>query len=479
MMLIRSLFVRLVVGLCLVSVARAADECDGCGTHDRYNSGRELKETTFPGLSEQSLHPPECTPQCKKGHWYTLGIPVVTCAHEEHTDWLVEEICKPDVSVSQLTPLLPDSEKCSLKGLKAWLTDNCNFGPRAALAQECRPRCKAPRWYTLGIPIPNCNQLEFDLWLRDYICNDDNPASVQDLVQTAENPDKCVLADLTFYLETTCSEVTRELELQEAVSASAYLPDVDAIEGKSSYDEPEMPVQPPESMYGAPESNNYNPDQYGYDTPAASGGAGNSMLDRASLPAQCTYVHDTGQCLSAITSYYFDSLEMKCKPFVYGGCGGNSNRFASIDECEGICLPSYYTQEAAAPFQLQLHSCGFVQGFSGESQTTPVVLNITGGSPTSQIAIFRALYTQADDPMSSVTVPDNLKCGGTPLSLGGSFQQSIKAWAVNTQSQGDAIFKIDDAAATPNDVCSQYVYQAIDMSNCKLSNVLDTRAYMG
>ena len=35
--------------------------------------------------------------------------------------------------------------------------------------------------------------------------------------------------------------------------------------------------------------------------------------------------------------YYYDSRVNKCYPFIYGGCGGNYNRFATEGSCLGRC----------------------------------------------------------------------------------------------------------------------------------------------
>jgi len=38
-----------------------------------------------------------------------------------------------------------------------------------------------------------------------------------------------------------------------------------------------------------------------------------------------------------VPSFYYDAKTEKCKDFVYGGCGGNENRFGSLAECEKTC----------------------------------------------------------------------------------------------------------------------------------------------
>uniref|UniRef100_A0AC34G1H2 BPTI/Kunitz inhibitor domain-containing protein n=1 Tax=Panagrolaimus sp. ES5 TaxID=591445 RepID=A0AC34G1H2_9BILA len=35
--------------------------------------------------------------------------------------------------------------------------------------------------------------------------------------------------------------------------------------------------------------------------------------------------------------YYFDTRMSVCQPFVYKGCGGNENRYKSLEECRKAC----------------------------------------------------------------------------------------------------------------------------------------------
>ena len=35
--------------------------------------------------------------------------------------------------------------------------------------------------------------------------------------------------------------------------------------------------------------------------------------------------------------YYYNQNEGKCLQFIYGGCGGNQNRFETLKKCEKTC----------------------------------------------------------------------------------------------------------------------------------------------
>lgn len=50
-------------------------------------------------------------------------------------------------------------------------------------------------------------------------------------------------------------------------------------------------------------------------------------------PVACTLVPDAGMCNAAFVRYYFDPKEKKCKPFVWGGCGGVVP-FQTLQECQ-------------------------------------------------------------------------------------------------------------------------------------------------
>ncbi|GMH32763.1 hypothetical protein BSKO_00597 [Bryopsis sp. KO-2023] len=54
---------------------------------------------------------------------------------------------------------------------------------------------------------------------------------------------------------------------------------------------------------------------------------------------QCSQRPDPGTCdpEEYLLRYYFDSRRNGCTPFLYSGCDGNSNRFASRAECKVVC----------------------------------------------------------------------------------------------------------------------------------------------
>ena len=58
-----------------------------------------------------------------------------------------------------------------------------------------------------------------------------------------------------------------------------------------------------------------------------------SKTDRS----ECRLPADPGPCLAYYTRHYFDTEEESCKMFIYGGCLGNRNNFASFEECQASC----------------------------------------------------------------------------------------------------------------------------------------------
>uniref|UniRef100_A0A914HZT4 BPTI/Kunitz inhibitor domain-containing protein n=1 Tax=Globodera rostochiensis TaxID=31243 RepID=A0A914HZT4_GLORO len=51
----------------------------------------------------------------------------------------------------------------------------------------------------------------------------------------------------------------------------------------------------------------------------------------------CLLPKETGLGRAAFKKFYFDNNERSCKQFIYGGSGGNGNRFDTKQECENVC----------------------------------------------------------------------------------------------------------------------------------------------
>nr|XP_037274501.1 protein AMBP-like [Rhipicephalus microplus] len=56
-----------------------------------------------------------------------------------------------------------------------------------------------------------------------------------------------------------------------------------------------------------------------------------------------------GPCRSYQPTWYFDTRKQKCKMFIYGGCGGNENKFTSEHKCQQVCLPEKPLQLICSP----------------------------------------------------------------------------------------------------------------------------------
>jgi hypothetical protein len=66
---------------------------------------------------------------------------------------------------------------------------------------------------------------------------------------------------------------------------------------------------------------------------------------------ECTLPPEVGSCAAAFSAYYHDAATGVCRPFVYGGCGGNVNRYPSLEACQLACPdhgPNYDGCETAA-----------------------------------------------------------------------------------------------------------------------------------
>ncbi|XP_059155154.1 kunitz-like toxin PcKuz3 [Physella acuta] len=55
-------------------------------------------------------------------------------------------------------------------------------------------------------------------------------------------------------------------------------------------------------------------------------------------PDYCQLKPESGFCEAYIPSFYYNPASGDCESFVYGGCGGNQNRFGSQQLCASTCL---------------------------------------------------------------------------------------------------------------------------------------------
>uniref|UniRef100_A0A3Q2YLS5 BPTI/Kunitz inhibitor domain-containing protein n=1 Tax=Hippocampus comes TaxID=109280 RepID=A0A3Q2YLS5_HIPCM len=53
---------------------------------------------------------------------------------------------------------------------------------------------------------------------------------------------------------------------------------------------------------------------------------------------RCLEPMSEGSCSDYALLWYFHAGAGECRPFVYGGCSGNGNRFASLLECRACCV---------------------------------------------------------------------------------------------------------------------------------------------
>ncbi|MCL4162253.1 UNVERIFIED_CONTAM: hypothetical protein GTU68_027586 [Idotea baltica] len=63
----------------------------------------------------------------------------------------------------------------------------------------------------------------------------------------------------------------------------------------------------------------------------------------------------TGNCRAAMPRWYYDASQGRCVGFTYGGCNGNANRFSSVEHCERQC--GKYTNRAICELPRDFGPC--------------------------------------------------------------------------------------------------------------------------
>ncbi|ELK26643.1 Protein AMBP [Myotis davidii] len=66
-------------------------------------------------------------------------------------------------------------------------------------------------------------------------------------------------------------------------------------------------------------------------------GAGQPVTGSIKKEDACQLGYEAGPCLGMFRAYFYNGSSMACEPFLYGGCLGNNNKFASEKECLQTC----------------------------------------------------------------------------------------------------------------------------------------------
>ncbi|XP_030056420.1 tissue factor pathway inhibitor 2 [Microcaecilia unicolor] len=54
-------------------------------------------------------------------------------------------------------------------------------------------------------------------------------------------------------------------------------------------------------------------------------------------PMFCYTPKDEGSCSASVTRYFYNAENKACEEFSYTGCGGNSNNFVTLKDCNNVC----------------------------------------------------------------------------------------------------------------------------------------------
>ncbi len=98
---------------------------------------------------------------------------------------------------------------------------------------------------------------------------------------------------------------------------------------------------------------------------ALCGGRGDGVASTASLvdgaEDVCSLHAATGMCEAYLPRWFHNAVTKRCEEFIYGGCGGTANRFASRAACESACPPPAGDEFAAQKALMQDFLAGRVK----------------------------------------------------------------------------------------------------------------------
>jgi hypothetical protein len=123
----------------------------------------------------------------------------------------------------------------------------------------------------------------------------------------------------------------------------------------------------------------------------------------------CVLPRHPGDCDGYMLRYYFNVTHGRCEQFVYGGCGGNANRFDTLAQCENRCDTNSSLCPPDIPPADQIWQC---------SINSVCYYQATTGCPCSpEFGLGRAdcdADPECADEADAGTVPEDLDAGDNP-----------------------------------------------------------------
>uniref|UniRef100_A0A914HT32 Uncharacterized protein n=1 Tax=Globodera rostochiensis TaxID=31243 RepID=A0A914HT32_GLORO len=130
----------------------------------------------------------------------------------------------------------------------------------------------------------------------------------------------------------------------------------------------------------------------------------------------CSLPKDRGPCDQYQMRFYFNRELDECKYFFYGGCDGNANNFARVEECEKACVGGAKSMEAAVLRNASaLFTTATAEVITIASPSTAVTTTIeamgTQGPPDGQTA--DETHSSSSSSSSSTDMNSSHKANGT------------------------------------------------------------------
>ena len=164
----------------------------------------------------------------------------------------------------------------------------------------------------------------------------------------------------------------------------------------------------------------------------ATGGSGSSGTGGSggALPDRCLLPRASGQCNAAFPAYWHNPKTGVCEPFIYGGCGGNENRFETRAACQSAC-------SGGAP---DMDACSSPGDCIVASASCCGVCDT--GTASSFVAIHRAF---------AGAYPDKVACAGVtcgPCPEVTEFERTSQFFIATCQNQHCAVVDVRETELT-------------------------------
>ncbi|XP_065917768.1 uncharacterized protein [Dysidea avara] len=216
---------------------------------------------------------------------------------------------------------------------------------------------------------------------------------------------------------------------------------------------------------------------------------GSRCINVTECPDVCGLPPLVGDCDAAIRRYFYNRTSQRCERFIWGGCGGNSNRFTTVEECRAACEPGTTVRPSPTgitdpPCQVN-NNCGenlfcYIYPETGEQYCAQSCLLNNGGCGDQQCTMLQVICFRAPCPPIVQCEPlKSSSTGATRTSVRPTATPSIDICRLQPESGLCLAYFPSYFYNSTSRMCEMFVYGGCGGNENRFSTIEDCQAACG